>query len=623
MYLTWRQRLQQCPEYMDFACWPALPIPDNLAERKALWRNQKIILAVLQGDLLIHVAQQFRLSKGRITQLLNRCLAGDSEEPPALSQGLIPHKRCETPQRKAPLPDARHKGGATCAFTALLGEHPTLKADLDRFILARLKDQPYAQVISPYAFFGEFKRSLAAANWPQTRYPYTTVSLACESVRTYLKRRTAELELDRLPKKTTMLRPSTTTQQGLLARVQLDEHSVDLHTSMHLLLDDRWIPLRLARASVLVATEVETRAILGYYLTPTTHPNQEALLTLLDRCLRPFTPKPLSLPCLQYVPGSQIAGGQFAGVPISFATVQLDNALIHSALSVRKFLCDTMGATLHYGFPGMPQVRQLVESTFAMVTRTTSKRFASTTGAHPTDPMRESLKNQKKPPLLTFQMFDEALSVTFANYNATPSATLGGSSPLELLSYLADTQMTPYVDPLTRQQWTPLLQTFRLRILWYRHQHRAPHINFNYARYQGDALAAALRRHQTHITVRLNRRDARYLEAISDAGESLGRLTIENPWRRFAHSVFTRQHIHRTTKALRLPREDPLSGLMHQLLAHRELPKVASHLLRVYQEFTEDFQEPLILARLHSDREQTEDHGVVSWSWSTQRATHA
>jgi len=622
MYLNWRQRLEQSPHYYDLTTWSVPCVPASRAARKAFWRNKTIVYDVLEGQPLSHVARRFQLSKGRITQLMNRCLAGEHSQTPPLGLGWLRYARCKQAQRRAPLPEQAKQSGSNCAFTALLDTHPTLKADMDRMIEARLKDKPYAQVLSPRAMFGEFTRSLAASHWPKTRYPYTSPSIASESVRRYLKCREIELRLEQEVSQTKVIEKvkATSRHARVLQRIQIDAHTIDLHNSVHPMLDEQFIPLRLSRATVLVAIEVETRCILGFCLVPTAHPNQDAMLTLIHRCLTPFTPNTPSLSCLQYAPGSTFPSGLYQEIPLTFSIVQLDNALAHYAHSVTDILCKQMCATVHYGFPGTPTVRALVEGAFNTVTRATSKRFAATTGAHTQDIQRETRKNQKRPPLLTFQLFEEALSVTLANENVTPSARLGGSSPLELYVHLARQQMLPYVDPSTYHQWDPFRQTMRLPIHWYRHQHRAPHVNYMYARYHGAALTTALSAGQRDVQVVLNRRDARFFKAVSDRGEALGKLVIENPWRRFAHSIATRQYIHKQTKALRIAREDPLSGLMHHLLTHRETPKIASHLLRVYQEFSEDFQKPVALDQ--SGAVEGTSSNQPTFSWSAQKALH-
>lgn len=588
MRITWRQRLEQQPKLTDFSRWPTID-RDSLprARRKAFLRNQQIVVQVLNRDPFKQIARQHNLSIGRISQLMERCLGGDDELPPALTQGLIAYKVVVTKQRKKPLSTLHKNNGNACAFQSLLNKVPGLHKALDDMILAKLKDARYAQRLAPQAFHGEFKRILVECHWPQDQYPYTTASLAYESLRVYLDQRTAELyqqqQQCRQPASRNLGTPSK--RYRALRAIQIDEHILDLNCAIHLQLNDELIPLRIARANVLVAADVDTNCALGYYLTPTRYPNQQDLLTLLDRCIAPWQPIELTTSGLSYAPGACFPSGLGEAFPISFGTVQLDNALMHRAQSAINLLCEQFGATLSYGLPAMPKVRELVESVFDRINQRFSHRVASTAGSHPTDPSKESYKNLKKPPVITFEMLDEMLSVILTEYNITPMASLGNASPLTLYQHHCDTQYIRHVPQLLAQHWQPLIGTAELVLHWYKQEYRMPHVNFYHAKYQGHELLKIASKDK-HIRVEFDYRDIRTLHAFSLAGEDLGLLYAPTSWQRFPHSLATRQWIYKNTKHYHLNTRDPLSSYFRLLLESKGKPKMALALLRVYHEFT-------------------------------------
>lgn len=616
MRLTWRQRLEQQPSLRAFEHWPNIPL-DTLprSRRKGFLRNQMIVAQALASEPLEQVAHRHNVTPGRVSQLLDRCLGGDESTPPALIQGLIPYRTIVTKQRQSPLPTHGKQLGTACSFKMLLKEVPGLREGLDAMIQAKLKDLPYAQRIAPQAFHDEFKRLLAEAHWPQDRYPHTTESLAYESVRRYLSERTAELERERQQRRQPASRNLSISKKvyRALRAIQIDEHTLDLRERVHLLLNDELIPLRLARASVLVATDVDTECTLGYYLSPSHHPNQQDMLTLLDNCLQPWHPLTLATPGLSYTPGARFPSGLDDAFPISFGTVQLDNALMHQAQSVIELLCQHYGATLNLGWPAMPKVRERVESVFDFINEQFSHRVASTTGSHPTDQAKESRKNQLTPPIITFQTVNEALSVILSEGNITPRAALGNAAPLELLQHHCATHFVRFVPQLLSQQWQPLIGSVTVPLHWYRHESRMPHITFFYERYQGPGLLRVAGK-VSHIRVMFDRRDIRMLHAISLNGEDLGELQVSTPWQRFPHTLGTRQWIHKNIKRFHFNARDPLGAYFRFLLEHRGNPEVALSLLRVYNEFTAGIADHLVLG-------ESREPIVSAPSWSPKTST--
>lgn len=603
MYLTWCERLAQQPQLRDITHWPVIPL-DALprARRKAFVRNQAIVAQILSGARQQAVARRHNVSQGRVSQLLSRCLAGEDTTAPSLTAGLLPYHGITERHRVGPVNAQTTTHGHTCAFKSLLEVVPGLRDGLDAMILAKLKDAAYAQRLTPRTFHGEFKRILAERQWPRDRYPYTTISVGYSSVHRYLRTRIAELMAEREQRRQERIRPPVSSPQPYraLRAVQIDEHILDLNGRVNLQLDDQLIPLRLARASVLVAVDVDTECILGYYLTPTRSPNQQDMLTLIERCLRPWQPGTLRSPGLQYTPGACFPSGLAGAFPISFGTVQLDNALIHQAHSVAEQCCQHLGATLSLGWPAMPQVRHQVESVFRYINDHCSHRVASTTGSHPTDPIGESRKNRKAPPLITFETLDEALSVILTNSNVTPSPSRGNVSPLALFQEHCANHFVRYLPPAFTQQWHPLAGSAEVRVHWYLHEHRTPHVNFYHARYQGPGLLRIAAKGKS-IRVMFDRRDVRTLQAYTLAGEPLGELTVSRPWQRYPHSIATRQWIHRNAREYRFGLHDPLGDYFRYLLEQRGKPKMALSLLRVYTEFTAGRPEGLVLGEATED----------------------
>lgn len=623
MSLSWRQRLVQQPSLREIRHWPMIDIQQIKSElRPKFLRNRHIVAQVLAGQPMQHVAHAHQLSPGAVTQLMNRCLGGEAEQAPALTQGCLPYQRLVPGARRTPLPTLAEPRGNPQAFQALLAQLPALVPALDAMIIAKLNDDPKAQTLTPQAFHGEFKRVLVAAAWPTDIYPYTTASCAYESVRTYCRQRLKTLQAERLPSRAASSMPQTSVSCRALRQQQIDEQTIDLRSKILLQLNDELIPLSVGRVTLLVAIDSDTDCVLGYCLAPTRHPNQDDMLALLDNCVRPWQAMRLTNADFHYpaVPAFPCALGE--SMPISFGQVLLDNALIHMAHSVRDALLEQQQATLILGLPGQPQRRNWVEHAFSFINQRLSHRPASTTGSHPRDPKRESRKNAKQPPNITFRTLDEALSIVFASHNTTPQQRLGGATPMQLMEHHFREHFMRYVPDCLRNSWQPFLGRKVVTLHWYRHEHRFPHINFAEVRYGGEALlpvAASDRQ----IVIEYDRRDVRTVQAFRLSGAPLGTLYAPRSWQRFPHDLATRNAINREVRADRFQALDPLAAYLQHALAEADTETGALQVLRIFQMYSQGGIQPLTLdAQVSMPALTPVDSTSTLEPWSTRLAHH-
>jgi hypothetical protein len=591
--LSWRDRLDQQPRLWDFAEWPVVS-KDEVDEdfQNDFQRNKEIVAQVLDGQTLKAVGRAHGLSAQRMGQLLKRCLGGLDSEAPALTRGLIPYKNVTRKHRTQALATLATPAGSVGAFHALLEEVPAIKAGLDATIEAHFKDSRYGQRLTPQFLHKKFINLLGEHHWPQNRYPNTDASRAYQSVRRYLQEHLMELERDRqLRRQRPRLQRLATDPHRRAQRVtQIDEHVVDLRTVVHLILNGGLRRLPLARPNLLLAVDRDTTCVLAYFLAPTRHPNQQDMLTLLERCLSSGPLPSLTTPGMHYVPGAGFPGTFEDAYPVSFGTVQLDNALMHRAESVVAFLCDECGAALSYGPPATPTVRHEVESIFRWIARNLTHRPASTTGSHPNDPKRESRKNQKELPAVTFQALDEALCVKLTEYNVTPQASLQGATPLELFRAQCTAHHVRYVPAMLARTWDPLRGKATRDIQWNENERRAPYVFFLGARYYGPGLIRVAGKVRQAV-LRFDRRDIRILRASTPEGTDLGELQVANPWRRYPHSFATRKLINRLVAGHRLRKRDPVAGYFDLVSASAKDPTGNQDLYRVALEFSQNQQE--------------------------------
>lgn len=600
--MSWRERLAQTPELADLQHWPAIELTRLSAEaRSAFLRNQRAVAMTLAGEPRSDVCEAVGLSRGRITQLLERCLGGDLSEPPLLTAGLISHRRKQQSVRVKQLPQARCINGASCAFSGLLSQVPHVQQGLDEAILDEIKGKRHAQRLTPQHLHKLFMRLLTEINWPRDRYPFTSASCAYESVRRYLHHRRLELRQAAPKEQRVVLTQQTGTDHRALKTIQIDTHTLDLHTSIAVQFNDELIDLRMSRCSLLLAIDLASECVLGFHVCPGTAPGQSDLLALLDASLKPRSPHRPSTASLSALPEHAFPVERDPAPEMSFETVQFDNAWVHHSHAVSDFLTRRMGATLSFGLPAQPKTRALVERTFKDLERHFGHRVDSTTGSHPTDPRRESRRNSKTPPLLTYQSLIDALYLVLGAHNQRPKAHLGGSAPLTLFEYQLANHWRPPPPAPQGAQWAPFSSVKTLKVKRLTTEHRAPFVNFYHCRYSGPALSR-LSTTVKEIRVLYDERDIRHLQAQTLDGRSLGVLSVHKSWLRFAHSLQTRRYLIKRQRAGRAQTPDPLTDYFLSLARQRHTPTAASELLRVYLEFSQEGRAALSLGATDDER---------------------
>jgi hypothetical protein len=622
--MNWREVLANNLSYRDIENWPRVDIRSlPLQKRAGFHRNFSIVSNVLDSIPIKEIATRFQLSQAYISKLMSRCLLSKYDEVPPLTLALVPYNQVAQSTRQKSLPRMSHVSGTRNCFEKLLLMVPNLEQELDLMLTHRVKDKPNAQVISPGAFHSEFIRILEEADWPKDTYPYTSASWAYESARRYYHKRLNEIRLKEVTKRENHYHNFDLSHYAL-REVQIDEQKIDLKTGIHLELNDELIPLRLARVSLLLALDVDTDCYLGYHISYSGHPNQQDMLSLFRNILTPWHPLKISTEGISYVEGASFPSGPpYYHSNISFETVALDNALIHMANAVEDLVCNDLGCTLNLGIKMKPKRRNWIELAFQTVNRL-SHRFVSTTGSHPQDPKRESLKNSKTPPSVNLRTFEEALSVILTNHNVCSQARLGAASPLETFHHHLSNQFLRMMPCSHDSQWSPLIARESKTVKFPNYETRAPYINFYGARYSGKVLSDP-QWLNNQAEIEFDRYDIRKLRVFDKAGRYKGDIFAPSSWQRFPHSLHTRQLILRMVRQERMQGRDPLAEYFHGLLKGATSPKYALALTKFVQEanlFDSHAVSPLPSECIIEKNGMTPIESNLNISWTTGQAQH-
>lgn len=583
MRITWRERLQREPHWSDIKNWPTvdvlLGVPQK--DRKAFNRNLSLIARVLTGTPQKQLATEFGISPGRVSQLLQRALGGDDQDPPLLTQGLIPNQRLKPVTRRAPLSTYARKRGARGAFSHLLTVCPDLKVYLDRLIKGCVKRLRRGQNLNPQTFHQAFIRFLRTHGWPMDTYPFTEVSLGYQSTRRYLN---AQVQLLLLPKPTRRIIFPTQSSMRIGSEVEIDEHTAHLHGRVSIVFNDELEPLRLSRVSLLLARDVATQCRLAYTVALTGYPGKEDVLELLEKINTPWSPLNIKTPGLVYLPGAGFPSGlSEASRRVTLGIVRFDNALAHKAHSVRSLILRYYGATVNLGLVRTPKARNLIEQAFKQLNQNIH-RFPSTSGSHPQDPCAEPAKHKKKVPVIPLQALEESIEVLLANENASPQPQLGGQSALSAWRYQLENLLIPLRPIIPDHVFQPFMVRTMVTVRKPKKERRNPYITFERVRYTGDGINRAELINQ-RVLIEYDLRDIRSLRVLTPQGVRLGAVFASRSWQRFKHGIKTRKLINKLIREERIRGDDPLGRYFDYLLVHRDIPTEALKLVKLYREY--------------------------------------
>ncbi|KZZ14616.1 hypothetical protein A3749_05320, partial [Oleiphilus sp. HI0078] len=486
---------------------------------------------------------------------------------------------------------------------------------IDEAIAAHLKKARYAPTLLLHSIFGMYKQCLVDAHWPHDRYPYTTNKYGYESLRRHIHKKLANA-LQARERTARMKFPASQPPLQVMDRVEIDEQVIDFQGRLTLCLNDELIPLRLARATLLIAVDVASSCYLGYHLSLTDHPSALDLQTLLDNCLQSWQPMTLTSPLFTYDPGATFPSSLPDLSPLVFERIALDNAWMHHAKAIEQLVVVDQGATLEFGHPKHPVARSEVERAFDYINRHHSHKLPSTTGSHPRDPKREDAKNRTKPPAISLQTFEEALSIVLTQHNVlSKGGRNAGSSPLTLFAHQWQHHWHPSVSEDIGVPRNPFRLRLRLPIKRNRDSGQC-YLYFERVHYYLGDLAR-LAPSETHVYANMDARDIRKFEVDTEMGRPIGVATCSRSWQRFPHSITIRKYINKLIRHDKIQARDPLAGLLHYLLKHKQEPKHALRLLHVATTFQSngdalDLNQP--------ERVKAKRQAKANATWSSQTA---
>lgn len=526
--------------------------PEAISNPKHRARFEKLREAVrlcLQGQRpLREVGAATGIPASTLHYYLDRALRVQPDGQIAGERALVPYQ-----VRAKYTPSGQGSAGLAGQFKLLLARYPVLHALIKDLLL---KGRPLHEI---HRAFVEKVRDLGFA---EEDYPLNTDSQGQSAVRSVCKKLESEYFREIALAKggqDAARRADTSRPRNCFypvrrpyQRLELDEHLLHAIFVIRIEeLDGTERVVELKRLSILAAIDANSRAALGYRISTNAQPTIEDVALTLAHVLDPLQ-----------TAGPDIMGyatGRGVGLPDhliemcryrSFDEIALDNALAHTSPTLHEALSKHVHCVVNLGKSAHPEGRPLIEGWFKLLNKYLTKQLPSTTGSHPKDPKRRHPEKKARRYEISLADLEQLIEQVIRAYNQSKPDVTNGLSPLECLR-----------RDLTRR--SGLVRRLRpedrdLKFLFRRFYQKTiagsvasgvrPYVQYLRAVYRNEQLASMPAMIRKQVTLAVDIRDLRCIEAYLPSGQSIGILQAQGGWGHTPHSLQTRQAINRHLK---------------------------------------------------------------------------
>lgn len=584
MPVNWKKVYAENHHYRKPQYWDINETMVPVKNRPALRRNLDISYEMLRGGVGTVVADKHYITPAAVTYLMQRIFSLDDQGEYLLSRAVIPGNRVYKPKRRKAISSKKNPKGTKCVLGALFIQVEGFEDEMYQYVLAEAQGQPYAINLTPSVFAGLAITSLKARKWSRDLWPFCTTSKGYQTWRRLLRslrdrvaqekaERSQAIEgLDRLDR-----------AQMPFDEIQIDWQVTDKFCRMTTECEGHVVDTRLDRCCLLVAFCVKSRCVVAWHLVLSRHPTHEDILQVIDNI---YTQRKLTIrytPELEHHPKANYPSSVVPFMHmIGLNMISMDNAWANHARMVTDKASGS-GAFLRFGHGNSPLDRNFVESIFHYINKGVSHLSASTTGSHPVDPIRETAKNSKKPPVISIQSFKEMLDVWISQFNAQANDHNQGESPLQRIERYVQTQPLRLSHDFRHTQRDFFIVKRPATVYVPKGEPRRPEIKHNKLVYRSKKFNDRQLRGKS-VQIKYDKRDIRTIEVLTDDGLSLGTLYAQSAYLHYPLSDRTHRRIraHVTKHGSLGP--NPLLAYLRYLFLNKGKPSVALEFLRVSEE---------------------------------------
>jgi hypothetical protein len=529
-----------------------MPNQDFVKKKHLAKFNQRVLAlgAVLDGASIQEASKANGVDRTTLASMVKAVAELAPDGKPFGYRVCIPWYRVtksDTPQVEVPL-----ASGAS-AFTQLLAALPELKALVCSF-KGKLPSHN-----DPSAKFDVFFRKFVAflkGKGLECHYPLNSADSGRRALQNWIKReRKVLLDIqvaDNEDVAFALTRVDQIFKFQPLDRVELDGHITDVEWHAQVpTKDDKWTTELISGIWILAAIDVASLAAYPCTLVIGRAYDRYDLLEAFANTLRPWSPRDLIVPKLQYAPGAwmpTMAGG--AADVHRPASVAIDNALAHKAKMSTENFGDHQLGVINLGFPHVPEGRPNIEAFFKRMEDAVLRHLAG--GFRPSKERGAkkkavSTKAAKNHPV-DVEALRDLMDVEISAYNSTPHPSLQNRTPREVFESHIEDRIWTTQSFLTDEDAGELLVLHeKVTIRGDKRKGVLPYVKYQHARYRSSKLTHRYDLVGKTFRASIDTDSAHQMSLWDDDGNLFVVLRALRPWA-IPHSLKQRSAILKCTK---------------------------------------------------------------------------
>lgn len=548
--------------------WPDVPIGNIPQSDVNFSRRKNAILGLAAGRTYRSLNNEFKIAPKELNRHIERCQLMHEDGRIWGFRALFQNIRIEGFERSADADSSKLRigRGASGLFKKLLDEQPKLATLIEQQARQHRRAIQSGRRSGLQTLHHDFiVKCRDLLNNDDSKYPLCLRTRAFQGYVDALNRELARLE----ERNDASLSSSSRTviyRAVPYSDVEIDSHKLDCHLKYSLILPTGGrISRFIDRLWVLVAKDRASKAVLSWILVVAREIDHLQLLRCIRRISDPWRPRQISIPKMQYLPGSGLPSGickHCAGRMVD--VIHLDNAMAHLAHNVRYTVKNSIGATLNWGNAGEPNERPLIESFFRTLTEGSIQALPTGFTASKESHAIAMEKAEFLSP--TLQEMEDYLDVVLTSFNVCSQAGLYGETPLERLNREGANELIR-ADVSPEAGWrtlTVVRGTFSI-VVDGRH---SAHVNFKDAEYTSPSLASMVRRGIKSFEGEYDLEDLRIITPLPIKGWQPDPLQVTKEWATFPHDITLRKLINAEVRAGRFrfnPQRDALNTFNEHL----------------------------------------------------------
>lgn len=589
-------------EWRDCEAWPTVSTAHLAQEDRE--RFDRLALAVrtyVTTGALSEAARAGACSNQLVLDKVNRCLYLTEDGTIAGWRGLLSHVRLSTGYHRSELPTGARaaQSGASGSFQRFLEQNPVLRERLHAAIRTG-GAPPGFQSRNPTfrSVYRSFKKACEDLGLGEDDYPFNSRSKGRRSVERYalafLRGDPESVEVWYGKDARNGMSLGTGKKGFPLAVAPLDCAGADAH-EMHchgtVVIPGPAGPQRvpIERIWIFPVIDKGARCALRYGVSVCSELSAATMEEALAACSVPWAPRKLLVEGMRYQQGAGFPVGSIEGLSACRPCIlQIDNAAQHYANRLIQSARRSLGCAVTFGPVGAWWRNGFTERFFRSLEQYGFQCLPSSTGSNSQDvrrkePVRNAVRHE-----ITWEELIDLVDVLLANYNATPTAALGGRAPLEVLRTGLGERHATYVPrpPVPVTAHSPALGTTVeiRRVAGHSKRGSAvcPYVQIDDVRYTAETLSSRWDLLGANVIVHIRESDM-HVHAFLENGEDLGPLRcLHGGWAANKHSRAMRKAINALIRNGELAGIDPVNEYMSFLAKKataeiRRKPNSVSH----------------------------------------------